>query len=250
MKKLLLLTAFAAVGSLATSHAGITVVSAPGFNLTWDGNDGDFFNATAPPVGALVPNNPALASNGGVAFASADPSLHFPPHAVANLNDGFYGNANSHINGQGPSPGDMGVILSDAYFISSFAFGRDNGNGQFDDSVPGTDCCGGNLDDRYAGVYTIQLTSDGGANWTTVGYITLDGSGNDIAPGGLPTPWLRHEFEVSSEGPIIANGIRINTPNTGVAIDEIEVYGTLVPEPSGTALLGLGLLGLLLRRKR
>jgi hypothetical protein len=255
MKKLLLITpivATVAVVSLTTGHAGVTIVPASGYSITYDGNDGDFFDAAAPPGGAMAPNNAALASNGGVPFASAPVSLHTPPHAVVNLNDGFYGNTNSHINGQGTGPGNMGVMLAQAHNITAFAFGRDNGNGAFDDSASGTDCCGGQLDDRVLGLYDIEFTADGGSNWTSVGTITLDGADIDATPGGLFTPWFRHEYGVGlgGGGPIVGDGIRIVVPDLGTAIDEIEVYGTVVPEPSGAVLFGLGLFGLFLRRRR
>jgi hypothetical protein len=252
--KLFILTSIAALFAISsvTSQAGVSIVPAVGYQITYDGNDGDHFDANEPPAGAQAPNNAALASNGGVPFASAAVSLHTPPHAVVNLNDGFYGNTNSHINGQGPGPGNMGVILGNVYNVTGFAFGRDNGNGAFDDSAAGTDCCGGQLEDRVLGLYTIQLTADGGSNWTDIGTLTYDATDIDAAPGGLFTPWFRHEYGVADAagGPILSNGIRIVVPDLGTAIDEIEVYGTVVPEPSGMALLSLGLFGLILRRRR
>ncbi len=213
----------------------LTITAADGFSATWDGNDGDFFDPVAPPDGALVPDNVALAANGGVPFASAD-SLHFPPHAIANLNDGFYGNANSHINGQGDIPAFMGIALPTAVELSAVAWGRDNGNGAVDDSDPGTDCCGGQTDDRTIGAYTLQFTTVTSPDattpdddWTTIAEFNYTGGpGTDNQIGGDFTEWLRHQYEISTSGgaPILATGVRILLPDIGVAIDEIELYGS------------------------
>ena len=58
----------------------LTIIPAPGFTATWDGNDGDHFDQEAPPAGALAPDNLALASNGrgslrkrGIAVRSGAP---------------------------------------------------------------------------------------------------------------------------------------------------------------------------------
>ena len=263
MKNLLLLTLLGPAIALTsgTTQAGVTIVPAPGFTITWDGNDGDHFDATPPADGAMAPDNLALNSNGGVAIGSAE-SQFVPTHAIAKLNDGFYGNSNSHINGPGVSPAWSGILLPATFEISSFAFGRDNGNGAFDDSFGGTDACGGQCNDRWGaggiglggspGVYTVQLTTDGGGSWFSIGELTYDPVGGDIAPGGAFTPWLRHEYEISTDGgaPITANGLRLILPGAAnnVAIDELEIYG--IPEPTSSTLLGLGILGFLLRRKR
>ena len=211
----------------------------------------------------MAPDNAALASNGGVAIGSSE-SPFVPTHQIVNLNDGFYGNNRSHINSANPAPAFSGVLLPTVSEIRSFAFGRDNGNGNWDDTMspPGNDACGGQCDDRWglpgaglgapAGTYTVQLTNNGGTSWFDIGTLAYDGVGGDIAPGGAFTPWLRHEYEVSDAagGPILANGLRLVLPGPAdnVAIDEIEIY--LVPEPSGISLLGLGLLGFFLRRRR
>jgi hypothetical protein len=209
------------------------IASVGNFGVTWDRNDGDHFDATPPPDGALVPNNLALASNGAVPFASGElgPTLGIDFHVAANLNDGFYGNANSWI-GAGEGPFFAGVNLGGSFEIAAIAWGRDNGNGAFDDSDPGADACGGQCDDRWAGVYELQITNDanpdGTSNWTTVATITYSET-DDLAPGDGFTAYLRHEYAIE---PVLATGVRILTPDAGTAIDEIEVYGlTLPPVP-------------------
>ena len=115
------------------SHAEVVVTPSEGFTLIWDGNDGDGFNPESP---APVPVNLANAQ-GAIPFTSSDlgPLLGIPFHVAANINDGFYGNANSWIGGNTPTP-YAAIRLNGLATLSSFAFGRDNGNGAFDDSSP------------------------------------------------------------------------------------------------------------------
>ena len=210
---------------------------AVGFDIEWTGTDGEFFDPSSPPTGARVPDNLALAANGAVPFTSSDlgPQLNLPYHRVVNVNDGFYGNAHSWIGGASPSPAFAGVRFGGTIPVQRIAFGRDNGNGQFDDSAPGTDCCGGQLDDRWQGTYTLQFTTvpDPDRNtpandWTTIGTLNYISS-QDIQPGAGFTGYLRHEYNLSQDGGAIdATGIRIVVPATGLgggtAIDEIEIY--------------------------
>ena len=227
-------------------HSQVVVTPSPGFTIAWDGNDGDGFNPDSP---APAPANLANAV-GAEAFTSGDlgPQLGIPYHVTANINDGLYGNANSWIGSDGaPAPPYAAVRLPGLATLSGFAFGRDNGNGAFDDSDPGTDCCGGQLDDRCLGVYTIQITRVGSPDqsltdtgnaatgWQTIG--TLEYTGNeDAAPGGGFTAFLRHEYEIAEGASgIQATGFRIVVPVTGLgggtAIDEIEIYATTVVDP-------------------
>ena len=75
--------------------------------------------------------------------------------------------------------------------------------------------------------------------------------GGDLAPGGTFDPFLRHQYDVTTDaGPIMGDGVRIVFTDTGTAIDEIEINTVSVPEPSGVSLLGLGLAGVLLRHRR
>lgn len=193
----------------------------PNFILTWDGNDGANYDLP-------VPNNLALASNGATAIASGElaPTIApgFPYHRVFNLNDGLYGNANSWIGGEGDAPPwYAGVMLPTPATITSVSWGRDNSSDNF----------GAGYSDRWTGTYTIQVTSDG-SNWVTVGTVSLSNSdiNTDTVPGGGFTGRLRHEFAISTTGgPILASGVRVLVSSTGwggVAIDEFEVYGTLL----------------------
>jgi len=221
-------------GIIVPLPAGLTTTSAPGFSIGWNGNDGLNF-------GAGVPNNLALAANGSAAFSSSDlgPQLGIPFHIAANLNDGIYGNGNSWIGGDGATaPFHAGVMLNGLYDVTSIAWGRDNLAGTFPD--------------RSLGTYTIQRTLDG-TTWETLGTVSLNFNDDTVAGGGVTTI-LRHEFDLSDgNGGVLARGFRLLVPGTGLgagtAIDEIEIYGTFVPEPA-TGLLFLAGAGLLLRRRR
>lgn len=225
--------------ALSTVEAVLVITPSAGHILTWDGNDGDYYDGVSIP--ATVPSNAAL---GGTPFAANDPGAFPVPHVVTNLNDGFYGNSSAHINGNGGL--FMGVMLPAMTQIKTIAFGRDNGTGEGPD--PG-DCCTGQLTDRAVDNYTLQYTTDGGGSWIDIGLLSYTDAGQDFAPGGTFDPYLRHQYDVStSSGPILGNGVRIVFTDTGTAIDEIEI--NTIPEPSGVVLLGLGLAGVLLRRRR
>ncbi|MCA9214053.1 MAG: hypothetical protein KDB27_13370 [Planctomycetales bacterium] len=233
------------------------IVPVGSFNVTWDGNDGEHFDAASP---AVVPNNVALASNGAVPFTSSDlgPTIGVDFHVAANINDGFYGNANSWI-GAAASGDYAGVDLGSAQAITSIAWGRDNGNGQFDDSDPGTDCCGGQLDDRWAGSYTLEytladdpanaaVTGDAATGWAEIATVSYSAIA-DVQPGDGFTPYLRHEFGIDDGGnAVLARGIRLSGLAGGVAIDELEVYA--VPEPTTLLPPLLGMFVLLTARRR
>src|SRR5262245_44306959 len=66
----LYLCGFWLLGTMALPAASprVVITPAPGFTITWDGNNGGF---TSPDVGAGPSNNIALASNGTVPFTSS-----------------------------------------------------------------------------------------------------------------------------------------------------------------------------------
>ena len=95
--------------------------------------------------------------------------------------------------------------------------------------------------DRAAGTYLVQFTNvdspdettpDG--DWSTLAEVVLQAT--DI------NQFIRHEYE---SDPVVATGVRIVTAQNGLAIDELEVFGVAVPEPTSIAIWALlGLLGL------
>ncbi len=232
---------YATPGTIMEPPPVVEIVASAGFEITYDGNDGDFFDQNPPPAGALAPPN--LAQN-GTAFGSSE----FDGggiHLIANVNDGFYGNSNSWIanfSAGDPNP-TIGIDLGAEMMITAIAWGRDNGNGAFDDSFAGTDCCGGQADDRSTGTYTLQITMDADPatsnNWTTVGTIGYTATVDTVLGGGF-TPHFRHEFGVGTDtgDPIIARGVRLLVPNNGICIDELELYSdspvpVLIPVEEG-----------------
>jgi hypothetical protein len=168
-----------------------------------------------------VPANLANAP-GAVAFTSSDlgPLLSIPFHVAANLNDGLYGNSNSWIGGNAGNP-YAAIRLATLSTVTSIAFGRDNGNGDFDDDPAGTDACGGQCDDRSLGIYTLQFTAvatpDGSTldtglastGWQSIGTLNYV-STEDIAPGGAFTAHLRHEYGLGAG--VQATGFRLLVP--------------------------------------
>lgn len=233
MKAKRLCLIFAPVLALSSVEA-VTTVGA-GSQFTFDGVDGPLV------PGGVVPDNLAHVANGSVPFAMD--TGHPPTHSIPGLNNGIYGNSESWI-GLGTRNIDVGGgTIVDTTFagidfagtsphsIASFAFGRSN--------------LGDEFADRTAGTYYVQLTvtpdpniSTPDGDWTTIGSI-------DISTSAFGDTY-RHEYTLNS--PMDATGIRIVTPGSGTAIDEIEV--SLVPEPS-TALFGLsGLLVLVMLRRR
>jgi len=240
----------------ASVFAAVTITPSAGFSVTWDGNDGDGFNPASPaPAPANLSNAP-----GAAVFTSGDlgPEIGVPFHVAANLNDGLYGNANSWIPGSAGATHYAGVRLAGLTTLTSVAFGRDNGNGAFEGGAPGTDCCGGQLADRSLGLYTMQITtiafpdgstpdtSDAATGWQTIG--TLDYLANDdAAPGGAFTSYFRHEYDLGAG--VQATGLRLLVP-AGTAIDELELYGSPVPEPAAGLGLLAGLGAMLVRRRR
>lgn len=237
--------------------ANVVILPSTGFAITWNGNEGDHFN---PAEVAPVPANLATAA-GAVAFSSSDlgPELGIGFHIAANLNDGLYGNSNSWIGGAFQGAPFAGVNLGGMHLLTGVAFGRDNGNAN--EVVPG-----GQLTDRSLGLYTLQVTRvaapDGSiavtgdplTGWQNIGTLNYV-SEDDTVLGGAFTSYFRHEYQISENGlPVEATGFRILVPSTGLAsgtdIDEIEIIGRAVPEPSASLSLLLSLGALTFRRRR
>lgn len=220
-------------------RADMIITPEEGYSIVWDGNEGDNFAAENP---APVPPNLATAP-GAAAIASGElgPELGIAYHFISNLNDGLYGNANSWIGGSSDAqPAFAGVALGRLATITSFAFGRDNGNNA-------TDVNNGQLIDRCLGLYTVQITrvespdaateetGDPATGWATIGSIEYL-SNNDAVIGGEFTAYYRHEFEVAQgTAALQATGFRLLVPVSGIAggiaIDEIELYGPDVVNP-------------------
>ena len=214
------------------------ITSPEGYEVSWTGTDGEHFDEAAPTNGSVVPINRALASQGAVAFASSDlgPEIGTTYHITENLNDGFYGNANSWIGGDNNPHSPIqfaGIRFPEPILVNSVAWGRDNGNDV-------SDACGGQCTDRVTGTYNLQFTTidnagpdtqetaDPRTGWASMAFVTYR-SNQDEVPGRGFTNYLRHEYLTRFLGePVEATAIRIIVPRTGLsrgtAIDEIEVY--------------------------
>ena len=156
------------------------------------------------PIGGTVPLN--LAS-GKTAFARDHVGV--APHAIADVNDGLYGDANSWIAGTLDS--FVGINLgATPLSINRVAFGRDHAGVQTS---------------RSDGAYTLQYTTipnpdatTPDASWQTIAGFTY--------PGSVVNPALRHMYAFPL---VAATGFRLKTlaPVFGIGIDELELYGPL-----------------------
>lgn len=152
--------------------------------------------------GTFLPNNLAI---GKTAFAQNE--IGVAPHAIAKINDGQYGNANSWI--AGGSESSIGLNLGSPTAIDRIAFGRDNT---------------GTLSDRFKGTYTLQYSSPNApSTWVSLGSITYKFPAYDLS-----APGQRHEFTFPA---VLANNFRlvISAADSGslgyIGIDELELYG-------------------------
>src|SRR5215207_8939728 len=146
----LLLASTIGVTVAPAASARVVITPAPGYGISWDGNNGGF---SSPDAGVGPSNNVALASNGTVAFTSGDlgTELGIPFHVAANLNDGLYGNINSWISGSSDAVPYAALRFAASVNLTSIAWSRDNG-------FAAGDSCGGTCTDRTLGVYTLQFT--------------------------------------------------------------------------------------------
>ncbi|MCL5096639.1 MAG: hypothetical protein M1608_03725, partial [Candidatus Omnitrophica bacterium] len=227
-----LLAGMIVLGLAWTGHAQSSrVVLTPqaGYTVTWDGNNGGF---SSPDPGAGPTNNDALAVNGTVAFGS---SQYGTPHFIANVNDGYYGNASSWISDftiPDPNP-YIGLNFNRTVAIQSIAWSRDNGD-DAEMTPPGP------YVDRCVGTYTLQVTTvanpgtdtqetgNAATGWATIGTVQYLAGTDNVAFSA----YLRHRFDVSAGGqPISATGIRIKVSDPNIDIDEIEVNPGPDPTP-------------------
>ena len=200
--------------SSAATNAGLRVLAAGGFTVSWDGDDGDFSTPASP---ALAPANAALASLGVEVFTSSNTNL------ASNINDGRYGSGSSWSPATNDASPFVVLRFNRTMPISSIAWSRDNGD------ATDAACAGGTCSDRALGNFTFQYTlntnpavlavnsSNPTNGWTTIATVQQ----LSAQPGF--TPSLRHRFDfVGTNGPILATGMRLR-PATSNTLDEIEI---------------------------
>jgi len=212
------LTLFGAA-NLPAASPRVVITPAPGYSITWDGNNGGF-SGTGPS------NNIALASNGTVPFTSSDLGslLAIPFHRAVNLNDGLYGNSFSWISlggccGGSDSDPSAALRFAASVNLSSIAWSRDN--------TPTPPYL-----DRAIGTYTLQFTTvatpdgstsftgDAATGWENLGTVQYLAGAEDANF----TSYMRHRFDVAQGGsPIAATGLRLKVSDPTIDLDEIEV---------------------------
>lgn len=166
--------------------------------------------------GAFMPGNLAP---GRPVWTSSEVGI--APHAVANINDGVYGNPSSWIGGAPLSA--LGINLgATPVTIGQVAFGRDN-TGQFAD--------------RWTGLYNIEVTTTPNPGISTPENAWVRLGTADLTNGAVP---LAGKRRLISFAPIAVTGVRLLTQSTNsssVAVDEFEVYdGSAIPSPAGLEL--------------
>ena len=246
-KRASLIGVLGAVSALALMtaevHSGVLITPSAGYLVTYDGNDGDYFNPADP---AVVPNNLALQSGADYFGSSEYPSSS--SHSKAHINDGKYGNKYSWLADLStivdPSP-YIGVKFDTARAISGIAWSRDNGNNV---TESGNTSVYGQYGDRSLYEYTLQYTrvadpeavtaddADPTLGWATIGTFDYQSDDDTVVGGGF-TSFFRHEYGLAKDGrPITATGVRIKPSSNEVCIDEIELYAP-VPDQGLTTWL-------------
>jgi hypothetical protein len=270
---------------VSAASAQLTVTPSAGFNLSWQGSSttpgasGPYDSNANPLVGDGSVNGPTpdlgLSSLGVTAFASSDftNGITYPQHQISHLNDGVYGNSNSWIAGADASPAaglDFGTRSAlPAVSLSAFAFSRNEGGFTYGDRVTATYTvqytdvksssailAGMLTGDNYPNPPTshsgtaLAVTGNASTGWETIGTINYAST----SPVGSFNPALFNQFAVSdSLGNALlgVTGFRlVGVTTNDTDIDELQVFGQATPEPSTFVLAGLGLVGLLIARRR
>jgi len=215
----------------AATNVGLQFLPVSGYDIRWDGNEGQFFTPASP---ALAPTNAASATAGVDVFTTSNTNL------ASNLNDGRYGSSSSWSAATNDLAPTIILRFNQTISISSIAWGRDNG----DTNEP---ACGGPCTDHALGSVNLQYTlatnpavinmissnpTNGWANIGTSRYLSAQ-------PGF--TPSLRHRFDFAALNgtPILATGVRLRLYGTNT-FDEIEINPPA--PPSFDAAFGLQLM--------
>ena len=167
-----------------------------------------------------------LAFNGITPNVSGDTPAWYPVHSKFNINDGYYGNGSSWI---GPTNNfwvtlDLGDNLS------------------FNQVTLGMYRVFPHGDTRNPGQFLIEASSNPDTDFSTI----IDSADFNFAFSGEGIETVVVDFDS-----VEARFVKLTFTSGGGVIDEIEVYNTsTVPLPGAVWLLGSGLAGLIVYRKK
>ena len=208
------LTTFAALlASAALGHAALTNI----------------------PLTPDVANSQASAHGGNLVNTTSDPFAYDPDNPTAPMPATNWSGA-THFHGAGGNP-------TVYWGLEEITWGAGS-ELQFD-FYGRTGCC----PDRDNN-YDIALLT-GGPGGTAIQEIL----GNNAPDGGNPANYLRTDLGAGLVAGQSFDTVRIqprisNNNNNNFAVAEVRLAGSIVPEPSASALFGLAAIGLFLRRRR
>ena len=182
---------------------------------------------------ALTPdlaNSQASGFGGSMANTTSDPFAFDPNDPTAALPATNW-NPATHFHGSGGNP-----TLYWGFEVITWGAGSDL---QFD-FYGRTNCC----PDRDNN-YDIALLS-GGPGGTVIQEVL----GNNAPDAGNPANYLRTDLGAGLAAGQSFDTVRIVGNNPNFTVAEVRLSGSIVPEPSTSALFGLATIGLFLRRRR
>ena len=185
---------------------------------------------------ANIPLTPDLANSqasgfgGSMANTTSDPFPYDPDSPTTSLPATNW-NPSTHFHGNGGNP-----IL---YWVFNGITWSDGDDLQFD-FYGRTGCC----PDRDNN-YDIALLS-GGPGGTVIQEVL----GNNAPDAGNPANYLRTNLGAGLAAGQSFDTVRIVGNNPNFTVAEVRLSGSIVPEPSTSALFGMATIGLFLRRRR